>query len=155
METQESGIWRIGSSERRGWIQYSPADGSRASEESLEADDTEMCIRQRGNLELQRTGKAFAILLKRRFTLRVSLVILLKEMDRNHCVPGNARMKGVLSSHPYMSFSTLGLCLLPAKGPGLVPENKFVWNLEFHLSLHFGGLNYQTLKGIDKSNLLG
>lgn len=67
LETQGCDISRIGSSELRGWIQYSPADGSRASEESLEAEDTEMYIRQRGNLELQRTWKAFAILLRRRF----------------------------------------------------------------------------------------
>lgn len=67
LETQGSDISRIGSSERRGWIQYSPADGSRASEESLEAEDAEMYISQRGNLELQRTWKAFAILLRRRF----------------------------------------------------------------------------------------
>lgn len=74
--------------------------------------------------------------------------------QRDH-IPHNTRMGGLLSPHPYTSFSTLCLCPLHAEEPDLVSQNKFIWHLEFRLPLYFEGLDYQTLKGIGKSNLLG
>lgn len=153
---------RIGRRARRGRRQYRPADGSRHPRKAWKQMMLRCAQNRAGKLgpakdwggvryppeEKVHSHGALAC-------LRVSLVILFKQRDREHHVPGSTRMGGLLSPYPYTSFSTLCLYPLHAKEPDLVSQNKFVWDLEFHLPLHFEGLNYQTPKGRGKSNLLG
>lgn len=55
--------------------------------------------------------------------LRVALVILFKEMDRDHRALGNTGMEELLSPHRYMSFSAL--CLPAAcKGARFSPQKQ-------------------------------